>query len=288
MQTDCVQPFLLQDLDIRGALVTLDACWHGLILDRGYPPAVARLLGEMSAVTALIAANLKQQGRMTFQLRGSGAVNLLVLDCDEQLRLRGMARWQPALPPAADTASARLLGDGQLLLTLDAEGMRQPYQSLVPMQGDGIGEIFEHYLTRSEQQPTRLLLAADDRRAVGLLLQKMPHADDRDVDGWDRVGHLLATLGATEMLAHAPLPLLRRLFAEEDIRVFEPRAVRHHCPEDWDKIHGMLRGLGRAECDAILADKGEIVIHDDICNREYRLDAPAVAAMFAAPARALH
>jgi molecular chaperone Hsp33 len=50
--------------------------------------------------------------------------------------------------------------------------MRQPYQSLVPLEGDGIAAIFEHYLNLSEQQPTRLLLAADDRRAVGLLAQK--------------------------------------------------------------------------------------------------------------------
>lgn len=287
MQTDCIQPFLFEHLDIRGALVSLDQAWHDLTDGRNYAPAVRHLLGEMSAVTSLIAANLKQPGRMTFQLRGDGVVNLLVLDCDEQLRLRGLARGQ--VDADSEHLPMRLLlGDGQLLLTLDAAGMRQPYQSLVPLEGDSLAAIFEHYLNLSEQQPTRLLLAADAERAVGLLVQKLPEADSKDPDGWNRVMHLLDTLTPAEHLAHAPVDLLRRLFPEDDLRVFPPRPVSHHCPDDPEKIQAMLRGLGRAECDAILRDKGEIHVRDDICNRDYRFDAEAVAAVFAAPSQRMH
>lgn len=287
MDHDCVQPFLFDHLDIRGALVSLDTCWRALVAGRGYADTVRRLFGEMSAVTVLIAANLKQPGRMTFQLRGSGPVNLLVLDCDEQLRLRGMARADASSYPTASDTRA-LLGDGHLLLTLDAAGMRQPYQSVVPLQGTSIAEMFEHYLTRSEQSPTRLRLAADGTRATGLFLQKLPEADTRDADGWQRLQHLLATLGDEEMQRCAPQTLLQRLFPDEDVRVFAPRPVAYHCPRDWGKIHDMLRGLGRAECDAILAERGEILIRDDICDHEYRLDPSAVAALFEPPSRALH
>ncbi len=287
LSQDCIQPFLFERLDIRGALVTLDGTWQGLIERRGYPQIVLRVLGEMSAVTALISANLKQSGRMTFQLRGEGPINLLVLDCDQQLRMRGMARWNPdTLDPEAP--AHMLLGDGHLLLSLDAEGMRQPYQSLVPLEGDSIAAIFESYLTRSEQQPTRLALAADGSRAAGLFLQKMPSADRKDPDGWTRIQHLAATLRPSELLGHPPLAMLRRLFPEEDLRVFDPRPVSHHCPEDWEKIHGMLQSLGRAECDAILLEKGEILVKDDICNREYRLDGASVAALFEPPSHTVH
>jgi len=282
-----VHPFLFEQLDIRGAIVSLDSTWRSLLARRGYPAPVANLLGEMSAVTTLIAANLKQPGRMTFQLRGEGPVNRLVLDCDEQLRLRGMAHWQPeALQGQHSTPE--LLGHGQLALTLDTAGMKQPYQSLVPLVGDSVAAIFEHYLTQSEQQPTRLMLAAGPERAVGLFLQKLPTADARDSDGWNRIQHLLATLRPAEMLGQAPEDLLRRVFPAEDIRVFDARPVTHHCPEDWEKVQGMLRSLGRAECDAILREKGEIVIRDDICNHDYRLDGPAVAALFEPPSPTLH
>jgi molecular chaperone Hsp33 len=241
----------------------------------------------MSAVTTLIAANLKQPGRMTFQLRGDGAINLLVLDCDEQLRLRGMARWN-AETLSQTAALPALLGDGQLLLSLDAAAMRQPYQSFVPMQGDSIAEVFEHYLTLSEQQPTRLALAANTQRAVGILLQKMPQADQHDADGWNRILHLLGTLHADEHLAHAPLDLLRRLFPEEELRVFAARPVTHHCPEDAEKIHAMLRSLGREECDAVLREHGVVHVRDDICNRDYSFNAAELDALFAAPTQRMH
>ncbi|MCP5191145.1 MAG: Hsp33 family molecular chaperone HslO [Pseudomonadales bacterium] len=316
LHQDCVIPFLFEHLDIRGAWVSLDQTWAGLTRDRAYPPQVARLLGEMSAVSALIAANLKQPGRMTFQLKGgqdqANAVDLLVLDCDEQLRMRGMARWKEGELPW-DTPA--LLGHGQLLLTLDAAGMRQPYQSLVPLEGSSIATIFEHYLGLSEQQPTRLALGSSEMRAAGLFLQRLPTAEHaeppglrdeasaprggqgnlgrpgvslQDPDGWNRVQHLLETLRSEELLGLDGHDLLRRLFPEEDIRVFDPRPVSHHCPEDWEKIHAMLRALGRVECDAILRDHGEIHVRDDICNRDYRFDAQAVAALFEAPSPTLH
>jgi molecular chaperone Hsp33 len=282
-----IHPFLFERLDIRGAIVSLDAAWRSLLAGRGYPAPVANMLGEISAVATLIAANLKQPGRMTFQLRGEGPVNLLVLDCDEQLRLRGVAHWKPEAGRARQSVP-ELLGHGQLALTLDTAGMRQPYQSLVPLVGDNIADIFEHYLTQSEQQPTRLMLAAGPERAVGLFLQKLPSADARDPDGWNRIQHLLATLSPAEMLGRATLDLLRQVFPEEDIRVFAARPVTHHCPEDWEKVQNMLRSLGRAECDTILREKGEIVIRDDICNRDYHLDGQAVAALFEPPSPTLH
>lgn len=289
LHQDCVIPFLFEHLDIRGAWVSLDQTWADLTRDRAYPPQVARLLGEMSAVSALIAANLKHPGRMTFQLKGgqdqTNAVDLLVLDCDEQLRMRGMARWKEGELPW-DTPA--LLGQGQLLLTLDAVGMRQPYQSLVPLEGPSIATIFEHYLSLSEQQPTRLALGSGETRSVGLFLQRLPTAHGKDPDGWNRVQHLLETLRSEELLGLDGHDLLRRLFPEEDIRVFDPRPVSHHCPEDWEKIHTMLRALGRAECDAILRDHGEIHVRDDICNQDYRFDAQAVAALFEAPSPTLH
>jgi len=87
---------------------------------------------------------------------------------------------------------------------------------------------------------------------------------------------------------HPPVELLRRLFTEETLRVFDPRPVSHHCPEDPQKIHAMLRALGRDECDAILAEEGEIHVRDELCNRDYRLGATEVDTLFAAPATSFH
>jgi molecular chaperone Hsp33 len=272
-----VRSFLFEQLDIRGAWVQLGPAWREMIAGRDYPEPVVELLGQLAGVATLITANLKQAGRLTFQLRGEGAVSLLVMDCDEQLRLRGMARTAPELSAGSLPA---LLGDGALTLTLDTAGMRQPYQSHVPLQGDSVAAVFEHYLTQSEQTPTRLWLAANHETAAGLFLQALPGADERDADGWNRVQILADTVRAEELLGLGSIKLIERLFPEEDVRVYDPRPVSYYCPYDPAKIYSMLRSVGQTACESILAEHGEIRVHDDVCNHEYVLDAAAVTALF--------
>ncbi|MHB1214847.1 MAG: Hsp33 family molecular chaperone HslO [Thiobacillus sp.] len=268
---------MFEQLDIRGAWVQLGPAWREMIAGRDYPDPVIELLGQLAGVATLITANLKQAGRLTFQMRGEGAVSLLVMDCDEQLRLRGMARTVPDVP--AGNLSA-LLGHGALTLSLDTADMRQPYQSHVPLQGESVAAVFEHYLEQSEQTPTRLWLTANREAAAGLFLQALPGASARDADGWNRVQILAGTVRAEELLELGSIKLIERLFPDEDVRVYDPRPVRYHCPYDPDKIAAMLRSVGRAECESILAEHGEIRVHDDVCNHEYVLDAAAVAALF--------
>ncbi len=279
-EQDFVQRFLFDDLDIRGALVRLGTTWRSMLADRDYAPAVARLLGETTAVTALVGANLKQTGRLTLQVRGHGPVRLLVVDCNSHLGIRGMAL---AADDLTEAPLADLLGDGQLVLTLDTEFAHQPYQSVVPLQGDTVAAVFEHYLAQSEQQPTRLWLAASGDYAVGLFLQQLPGAAEKDEDGWNRVQHLAATVTPGELAELAPAELLTRLFPDETLRLFEAATVTHDCPEDWDKAKNLLRSLGREDVESILQEHGEVVLKDDMCNRSYRFDADAVNRLFDTP-----
>ncbi|MBE7422672.1 MAG: Hsp33 family molecular chaperone HslO [Zoogloeaceae bacterium] len=275
--SDFVVRFLFEALDIRGAFVRLDDAWRSLQAGRGYAATVRELLGEMTATAAIIAGNLKQPGRLTFQLQGHGPVRMLVIDCSAELHLRGMAQAAAEVAPAP---LSQLFGDGRLALILQNEAAREPWQSLVPVCGDSIAAIFEHYLVQSEQQPARLWLAADEGCACGLFLQKLPGADARDADGWSRIELLAGTVTPQEMRDLSAEMLLRRLFPGEDVRLFAPKPVAYDCPEDRDKVCGMLRSLGRAEAEAILAEQGEIVVRDDICNREYRFDAADLDALF--------
>ncbi|MDP1928475.1 MAG: Hsp33 family molecular chaperone HslO [Thiobacillus sp.] len=276
-QASRVRSFLFEQLDIRGAWVQLGPAWREMTAGRNYPEPALELLGQLAAVTTLLSANLKQAGRLGFQLRGAGEVSQLVMDCDEQLRLRGMVHTAPQVSAGSLPA---LLGDGALTLMLDAAGMRQPYQSHVPLQGDTLAAVFEHYLEQSEQLPTRLWLAANHETAAGLFLQALPNAAMRDPDGWNRLQILAGTVRPDELLGLGAIKLIERLFPEEDVRVYDPRPVTYHCPYDLDKIHSMLKSVGQAECESIIAEQGEIRVHDDICNHTYVLDAAAVAALF--------
>lgn len=283
---DFVCKFLLDDLDIRGSVVRLGPAWQKILAGRDYAAPVSAMLGEMCAITSVIAASLKQPARLTFQLSGHGPVSLMVIDCTESLNLRAYARAE-ALPEEAATLGS-LLGDGRLLMSLDEVGARQPYQSYVPIEGDSITALFEHYLAQSEQQPARLVLCSDAQQTSGLFLQKLPNADTKDADGWNRITQLASTVKPGELAELDPETLLSRLFAEETVRVFEPRTVTHDFPPDREKIATMLRSLGQAQLEEVLAEHGVVDIHDDLSNHSYRFTPEEVRALFDAGKPTLH
>jgi molecular chaperone Hsp33 len=277
---DYVSRFILENLDIRGAIVRLGASWRLMQAGRNYSIAAGSLLGQMTAVTALLGNNLKTPGRLSFQVKGDGAISLMVVDCDERLRLRGMVKAPGNLEPAP---LASLFGNGQLMLTLhaDAENIH-PYQSLVPLEGDSLAGIFENFLALSEQAPARLWLMADAAYACGLFLQKLPNADRKDADGWNRMQILAETVTAADLVLPAE-GLLGRIFGEEDIRLFPPREVTYHCPRDDAKVIEMLRAIGRDELAGLLAERGEIYIQDEICNCDYRFGPELLDQLFPSP-----
>jgi molecular chaperone Hsp33 len=279
MQTDYVQRFLFENLDIRGRLVCLTGAWQRMLDGRGYPEDIVSLLGRTTALNVLLGANQKGAGRVTLQVQGTGPVKLLVSDCTAELRIRGMAHYERDDIPQESERS--LLGDGRLSVTLEDLKSGKFYQSLVPLEGETMEQIFMHYLAQSEQLSAYLRLCADDGALAGLLLEKLPNADLRDPDGWNRVTHFANTLTLEETRDAQPYDLLTRVFPEELMRVFRLYAVEYHCPYDEDKVKDMLRGLGRQEVESILAERGEVVIRNEMCNHEYRFDAAAVARLFA-------
>ena len=278
MQTDYVQRFLFENLDIRGRLVCLTGAWKQMLAGRGYPEDIVSLLGHTTALNVLLGANQKGAGRVTLQVQGTGPVKLLVADCTAELRIRGMASYDADDIPQDSQRS--LLGDGRLSVTLEDLKSAKFYQSLVPLEGQTMEEIFAHYLSQSEQLPAYLRLFADGEALAGLLLEKLPGADTRDPDGWNRVMHFANTLTLDDTRATQPYDLLTRVFPEEPMRVFRLYAVEYHCPYDEDKVKDMLRGLGRQEVESILAEQGQVVIRNEMCNHEYRFDADAIARLF--------
>jgi molecular chaperone Hsp33 len=272
VRTDYVQRFLFERLHIRGRLVCLTRAWTRMLEGRAYPAPVAELLGHATALAVLLGANQKDAGRVTLQVQGSGPVTMLVADCTADLKVRGMAQHDGE---RAD------LGVGRLAVTFEDVASGQLYQSLVPLEGGTLGEIFEGYLRRSEQRESFLRLHADASALCGLLLEKLPEADATDADGWHRVCTLASTLTLAETVDAQPYDLLVRLFHEELLRVFRLYPVEYHCPWNPQSVERVLRSLGRAELESLLAERGVVTVRNEMCNHEYRFDREAIEALLA-------
>ncbi|WP_275288738.1 Hsp33 family molecular chaperone HslO [Halomonas elongata] len=282
--TDQIQRFLFDNTNVRGEVVSLEQA-HAEVLERhDYPPAVTRQLGELLAAVALLTETVKLDGTMSIEVRGKGALSLLMAESNPGGELRAIAQLdENAAIPDDDAGFAELLGEGQITITLDPrEGRR--YQGIVTLEQDSLAGCLEDYFSRSEQLPTRLWLAADQQRCAGLLLQRLPDESlDQDEDAWERMVHLAATLTADELLSLEQHDLLHRLFHEEQVRVFDPKALYFGCSCSRERIAGALLSLGDEELRDILAEQGGIATQCHFCHTRYQFTVAEVEAMLDDP-----
>lgn len=273
--TDALHRFVFEQHPVRGELVRLDRCWRTVLERRRYPSAVRAVLGEALAATALLQATIKFSGRLTLQLQGPGPLHLLVIQCNHDGELRALARWHDPIEPAP---LAELCGHGTLAVTLEPDDGRDRYQGVVPVHGPDVGSALETYFAQSEQLPTRLWLSSDPRTAAGLLLQKLP-GEDTDGDAWNRLQHLGASLTTPELLSLDAERILRRLFHEDSLRLFEAQPLSFHCNCSRERTAAMLRALGTEELHDILAEQGRISVACEFCGLEYAFDAVDVTGL---------
>lgn len=276
---DSLRRFLLESTPVRGEIVHLDATWRAVLERRKYPAPLEKLLGEMMAAAALLSATLKFEGSLILQMQGSGPVQLLVVEATSQHTLRATAKWEGELQEGNVRA---LLGDGRFVISIVPESGRQTYQGIVAMEGDSIAEVLEHYMAQSEQLETRLWLASDSQQAGGLLLQKLPSAPIMDADAWNRAIQLGSTIRREELLALPATEIIRRLYHEEDVRVFDSRPVAFRCSCSRQRVASMLRMLGHDEVRSIIEEQKSVEVDCEFCGRHYSFDSVDAEQVFAA------
>lgn len=288
---DTLLRFLLPAAGVRGVAVRLDTAWRTISSRSSYPPAAAELLGEAAAAAALFTGHAKVDGRLSVQLRSSGAISTLFAECTAGGTLRGIVRLNEDSPRAPER-DLRALGDAALLaITIEnpalAGGEPMRYQGLVALQSERLDAAFEDYFRQSEQLPTRLLLACDDQCAAGLLLQKLP-GEDGDEDGFRRASALFDTLRNDELLALPPADIIHRLYHEEAPQLVGEKPLQFACSCSRERVEAMLVSLGRSEADAAVAagKDGLAAIQCEFCGQGYGFDAGQIADLFAQAASA--
>ncbi|HSV60102.1 MAG TPA: Hsp33 family molecular chaperone HslO [Variovorax sp.] len=315
--------FLFDGLPVRGMIVRLTDSWAEILARRAsntstgaYPPPVAELLGEMTAAAALMQANIKFKGALILQVFGDGPVKVAVAEAKPDLSLRATATVTGNVSAEARLPEmVNLHGKGRCAITLEpAERLpgQQTYQGVVPLMDEKhqplskLSDVLQHYMLQSEQLDTTLVLAADEKVAAGLLIQRLPTKGLANLAGsaeseaqgisledrmgrnedYNRISILAGSLTRDELLNLDVETILRRLFWEEKLLRFEPQTgmlgPRFRCTCSRERVAGMIRGLGVHEAEEILAERGDIEVGCDFCGKQYRFDAVDAAQIFTA------
>ena len=275
MSADSITPFAFEALPVRGALIHLSRSWRRMQRDHDYDVLTTEILGHAAAATGLIAQSLKFNGAITLQIQGGGALQMLVMQCTNDLDMRGMAVTDEG---TAASSFAELTDKAHCAITVDAG--ERPYQGIVEIQGDSLSTSLEHYFERSVQVPSHVALVANENVVGGILLQQMPGQPIAE-DDWKRLQFLLETLTTEDFDGDAGLHLIRKLFAEDDVRVREERAVNFNCRCSKQKVEDVLKMLGEEESRAALEERDSIEVVCEYCGEKRVFDSVDVSRLFA-------
>lgn len=285
--TNKLTPFQFNNHIAHGAFVEITGGVAEMLDRRTYSPEVRALIGQAMAAMPLLSLHLRFKGRINLQFQGEKAIKLLVAQAtqtgDAPLQIRGMAKLAKATPLAGGSF-ADLLSDGILALMLEpASDMQPTRQAMVPIDGNSLSEALEGYFAQSEQLPTLIRLAASRDKLCGFLLQRLPLEHTKATEEyWEHLSILASTLLPDELLAVEPETLLRRLFADEDYAIFEPRPVALSCRCSREGISLLLISLGREEVEQIVADQGCVAVTCEFCGHEYVYSRSDAATLFVA------
>lgn len=272
---DYLYRFVFEQFGVRGEFVRLNASWQAVRERHAYPAAAESQLGAALAAVALLSGTIKFKGALSLQLQGDGALRSLLAQATEQRTIRGIMNLVGEIDPQASLPE--LLGQGRMVLTAESPGGER-YQGIVSLDGNDLATALQGYFDQSEQLPTRLWLTADENKACGLFLQRLP--GEGEDEPWNRVVMLADTITDEELHALDTETLLHRLFHEEDLRLFEPEPVAFRCSCSRERVANALVSMGRPEVDSIISERGVIEADCEFCNTRYTFDRVDAAAIF--------
>jgi molecular chaperone Hsp33 len=277
LTNDFLQSFLFENSDVRGRVVRLQKSIHTIMEQHDYPSFIRGILGELLVAAVLLSSTLKYEGQLTLQFQGEGALKMLVAKCNHLGEIRGLAQWDKDVD--AEQLKTAFFS-GRLIITLENKRDDQRYQSIVEINHKTIAEAIETYFRQSEQIPTKIILGNDKDHFAGLLVQKLPSHSVEQLDFWKHVEILTSTLKPEELVRWDNQRLLKNLFHEENVRLFNIEPVIFSCVCSEEKSKNTLRLLGQKESlDYFLTNK-ILTVTCEYCNKSYDFTKQDIALLF--------
>ncbi len=256
------------------AVLTTDGARRAQQIHRAWPVAAAAM-GRLMTCAAMVAADIKQGGRITVEVDGDGPVGRVVAEIQPDGAIR--ARIQNPAVDVPLTAEGKLaVGQAvgrQGVFRVLREEAGDWYQSQVALQTGEIGDDFLHYLVQSEQIPSALsigVLVKPDHTVIGaggLMVQALPGCPAPVIESvsqrFQSANHISRRLADGDNLES----LIREVLPEP-ILLYPREPLMWHCWCKRTAIAHTLRSLPQQDLDTLIADGGaEVTCH--FCRTAY-------------------
>jgi molecular chaperone Hsp33 len=275
---DKLYSFIMDNGMVRGSLVNATKMINEMRTNHQLGVLETLVLGHSYIAGTLMASGLKGSDRICLQIDCSGPIKGLVVEANAFGEVRGYLKNVP-IPikePLKNFNLSPFFGAGFLSVTKYLKDAKQPFKGQVELQYGSIAKDVTYYYSISEQTPTAVTLSikfnsnGDVIGAGGLLVQVMPGADDKTIDGLEEMVQHLPSLGEYVSEHKGIESLIHESFGDSNPKILGNHRVEFMCHCNKDRMKNYLLVLPPKDIED-LSENGpfpmELICHH--CNSKY-------------------
>lgn len=270
----------------RVALLDTTEAVNKAIKTHDLSPLAAAALGRSLTVGAYIMHNLKNKtDRFNLIVDGGGPIGRICV-AGEDGAIKGFVdEPRVDLPLKADgklDVGGAVGRNGDMVIVKDL-GLKEPYVGRSALVSGEIAEDYANYLYMSEGIANSVALGVLDdangcRASGGIIVEALPDADENILVMLEDV--MSNFTAVSSMMTEKTIEEIGDFyFGHLNAEFFPAEPIEYGCKCS-SKIRGIVRSLGRAEAESIIAEQGVIEITCDFCAAKYRFGAEDLDTIF--------
>jgi molecular chaperone Hsp33 len=240
-------------------------------------PTATAALGRAATAGAMMGIMLKDEGRLTIQVKGDGPLGQIVIDANARGEVRGYVDHPHVHLPSnsrgkLDVAGA--VGTSGFVNIIKDMGLREPYRGSVPIVSGELAEDITYYFAESEQIPSvvglGVLVDTDNSviHAGGLIVQVMPGLPESQLERLERAVASLPHVTALLDEGKTPEGILKVLLGD-DLTIHQTIEPVFRCQCTRDRVERTLLTIGPEELRSLIEEDGKADLLCHFCNETY-------------------
>ena len=322
IKSDSIQNFIFENQPARGCIIHLNNSITEILNKHDYPIIIQNLIAESIVSTLFLFSICKTKGRLTLQMIGEGELKLLSVRANTEGQIRALAQYDKDKINAKTKIKdlTDILRLGRLSVTFEPEHSKDNayrFQSMIPVLEGSVANAMESYFNLSVQNPAKIIIQSDIKKdnkkdnkqnktpkISAFILQYLPPASnssnknnknnlnslskDELLEKFNELSILAESLRPDEINNTDNKVLLKKLYHNEDITIFNSKELSFYCGCSKDKMQSAIISAGKEEALAILEEQktpdqnseAELVVTCEFCLKHYSFNRQDVENLF--------
>lgn len=244
-------------------------------------PVATAALGRLLTGGAMMGSMMKgEKDVLTIQMKGDGPIEGIIVTADSKANVKGYpGNPNVIIPPnyAGKLDVGAAIGYGNLFVSKDL-GLKEPYNSQLPLTTSEVAEDLTYYFAKSEQVPSAValgvLMEKDNtvKQAGGFIIQLMPFAEESVIEALEQNIAKITSVTAYLEKGYTPEMLLSEVLGDFGVEFLDIIPTKFHCDCSKHKVSKALIGVGKKELQEMIDDKKPIEVNCHFCNTHYIFD----------------